>query len=211
MRVSRSIWWPQWCHGHNEPYGYAVLHLFWLHDKQLEPWKGQIAWVLYTRPEWLSRYQVMCYCSKLTHCDLVISSICSSLCPPVWLFVLIIFYQSTSKNVINSLWPCPSVARWWHRCESILTQVIACCLMAPSHYLSQCWLIISGVSFTSNFARNSICKISLYNILLELPLHLPEDSELRTSHLHLAWVVRALAITYTFQNHHRYHWYHNNW
>ena len=29
-----------------------------------------------------------------------------------------------------------------HRTGSTLVQVMACCLMAPSHYLNQCWLLI---------------------------------------------------------------------
>ena len=29
--------------------------------------------------------------------------------------------------------------------RSTLAQVMACCLMAPSHYLNQCWLMISAV------------------------------------------------------------------
>ena len=44
---------------------------------------------------------------------------------------------------VNSLRP--SDAIWWHRSESTLAQVMACCLTAPSHYLNQCWLIISKV------------------------------------------------------------------
>ena len=42
---------------------------------------------------------------------------------------------------INSL--CPSGARWWHKCGTTLTQVMAWCLRVPSHYLNQCWLLIS--------------------------------------------------------------------
>ena len=34
---------------------------------------------------------------------------------------------------------------WRHRSGSTLVQVLACCLTAPSHYLNQCWLIISEV------------------------------------------------------------------
>ena len=48
---------------------------------------------------------------------------------------------------INSLWP--SYAIWWHRSGSTLAQVMACCLAAPSHYLNQCWLVISKVSWHS--------------------------------------------------------------
>ena len=44
---------------------------------------------------------------------------------------------------INLLWP--SDAMWWHRTGSTLARVMACCLVAPSHYLNQCWLTISKV------------------------------------------------------------------
>ena len=47
----------------------------------------------------------------------------------------------------NSLWP--SDAIWQHRSGSTLAQVMACCLTAPSHYLNQCWLIISEVRWQS--------------------------------------------------------------
>ena len=39
----------------------------------------------------------------------------------------------------NSLWP--SDAIWGHGPRSALAQVMACCLMAPSHCLNQRWLI----------------------------------------------------------------------
>ena len=45
--------------------------------------------------------------------------------------------------LFNSLWP--SDAIWRQGSGSTLAQVMACCLMAPSHYLNQCWLIICEV------------------------------------------------------------------
>ena len=57
---------------------------------------------------------------------------------------------------INSQWP--SDAIWCYRSGTTLAQVIACCLMAPSHYLNQCWLIMSKVRWHSskgNFARDT--------------------------------------------------------
>ena len=42
---------------------------------------------------------------------------------------------------INSLGPDNVI--WWHRFEATLVQVMVCCLMAPSHYLNQCWLIFN--------------------------------------------------------------------
>ena len=50
-----------------------------------------------------------------------------------WISALVFFYVNES---IKSVWP--SDAIWWHRSGSTLAQVMACCLMAPSHYLNQC-------------------------------------------------------------------------
>ena len=66
---------------------------------------------------------------------------------------------------INSLWPSDTI--WWHKSGSTLAQVMACCLMAPSHYLNQCWLIISKVQWHSSeckFTRDS-SAISHWNWL----------------------------------------------
>ena len=49
---------------------------------------------------------------------------------------------------VNSLGP--SDAIWRCKSWSTLVQVMACCLMAPSHYLNQCWLIISKVLWHSS-------------------------------------------------------------
>ena len=48
----------------------------------------------------------------------------------------------TRPQWVNSLWPTDAIRR--QRSRSRLVQVVACCLTAPSHYLNQCWLIISG-------------------------------------------------------------------
>ena len=41
-------------------------------------------------------------------------------------------------------------AIWRHRSGSTLSQVLACCLTAPSHNLNQCWFIISTVMWHSS-------------------------------------------------------------
>ena len=53
-----------------------------------------------------------------------------------------------SPQWVNSL--CPSDSIWRHRTGSALDQVMACCLMAPSHHLNQCWLFISKVQCHSS-------------------------------------------------------------
>ena len=70
------------------------------------------------------------------------------------------------QNPFTSLWP--SDAIWWPRSGSTLPQVpvvIAFCLMAPSHYLNQCWLLISEVlkhSLDSNFIGGAEATILCY-------------------------------------------------
>ena len=59
-------------------------------------------------------------------------------------------------GILNSLRPSDTI--WRHGSGSTLAQVMACCLMAPSHYLNQCWLIISKVLWLScrgNFTRDA--------------------------------------------------------
>ena len=51
------------------------------------------------------------------------------------------------RECLNSLWP--SDAIWRQRSGSTLAQVMACCLLAPSHYLNQRWLIINEIQWHS--------------------------------------------------------------
>ena len=44
---------------------------------------------------------------------------------------------------LNTLWLNDAI--WRHRSESTLAHVMACCLVAPSHYLNQCGLITGEV------------------------------------------------------------------
>ena len=72
---------------------------------------------------------------------------------------------SCLADIVNSLWP--SDAIWRHRSGSTLAQVMACCLMAPSHHLNQFWLIISKVEWHSskgNFTGDT-SAISHWNYL----------------------------------------------
>ena len=48
---------------------------------------------------------------------------------------------------LNSLWPSDVIRQ--QGTESTLAQIMACCLTAPSHYLNQCWLMISEVLWHS--------------------------------------------------------------
>ena len=53
---------------------------------------------------------------------------------------------------------CPNDAIWRHRSGSTWARVMACCLTAPSHYLKQCWFIISKIQLHSsdgNFTRDT--------------------------------------------------------
>ena len=79
-------------------------------------------------------------------------------------------------EIINSLTP------WQHRTWTTLVQAMVCCLMAPSHYLNQCWLTINEVlwhSIEGNFIWKYIKQcIVLGNSHLKLPLYFPVTNEL---------------------------------
>ena len=86
---------------------------------------------------------------------------------------------------VNSLWPSDTI--WRQRSGSTLAQVMACCLMAPSHYLNQCWLIISKVQWHSsecNFKeipQPSVPEISLKITYLKFCSNLPGANELNVA------------------------------
>ena len=64
--------------------------------------------------------------------------------------------ETAAVTWFNSLWPSDDI--WRQGSRSTLAQVMACCLTAPSHYLNQCWLMISEVLWhtpDSNFTGNT--------------------------------------------------------
>ena len=68
------------------------------------------------------------------------------------------------------------IITWRYRSGSPSAQVMAWCLMAPSHYLNQCWLIISKVhqhSAEGNFTRDNSSHESLKLAWKLLKFHLP--------------------------------------
>ena len=78
-------------------------------------------------------------------------------------FLVDIMYD-IERFVINSLWLSDGMLQ--HRYWSTLAQVMACCLMAPSHYLNQCWLIMKGIWWCSHESPLDIHKINLKILLL---------------------------------------------
>ena len=72
------------------------------------------------------------------------------------------------------LWP--NDVMWRQRSGSTLAQVIACCLMAASHYLNQCWLITNqGVwhLFEGNIQKINLKKYNIWNIMGMLKTTIP--------------------------------------
>ena len=62
--------------------------------------------------------------------------------------VYLCIHQSIAALWTNSLGSSDAIWRW--RSWSTLVQVMSCCLTTPSHYLNQCWLIISKVLWHSS-------------------------------------------------------------
>ena len=55
-------------------------------------------------------------------------------------------------------WSGPSDAVWRHRSWSKLAQVMTCYLMAPTHYLNQCWLLVKGVLCSAAYRNNETMR-----------------------------------------------------
>ena len=111
----------------------------------------------------------------------------------------------------NSLWPSDSL--WGHWSGSTLAQVMACCLMAPNHYLIQCWLIKSPLytggdfMFLYRFVRRRCCRrrpqILVHAITFEqLSWFLSYLAQLLalTYRLHDSiWLIFVVILTLNFQ------------
>ena len=65
-----------------------------------------------------------------------------------------------NSMIFKSLWP--GDASW---SGSTLAQVMACCLTAPSHYLTQCWLIIGEFQWQLSLQTSVYMYISLHAII----------------------------------------------
>ena len=107
-------------------------------------------------------------------------------------------------GINNSLWPSDAV--WWCRSGSILAQVMACCLTAPSHYLNQCWLIINKIQSSNNHLRvishevpqPSITKIILKITCLKFHSNLSGANKLTHYGLVMSSTVETLYNTVNF-------------
>ena len=82
--------------------------------------------------------------------------------------------------MVNSLWPSDTI--WHHRSLSALFQVMACCLLGPSHYLNLWWLIVnwilrnkpqwdsnktSAIFIHENRFENVVCKMFAISLMLQ--------------------------------------------
>ena len=95
---------------------------------------------------------------------------------------------------IYSLWL--SDALWWCRSGSTLAQVMAWCRQATSHYLNQCWLIISEIllhlpeqCYTQGMFKLSIQYIGLKITNLKLQPHIPGAKPINCGELFDRWAV----------------------
>ena len=140
------------------------------------------------------------------------SEILSSLCVLMWLSQwedLNIPPSTCAKRLrlewkqVNSLWP--SDAIWRQSSGSTLAQVMACCLMAPSHYLNRHWLIISKSSdiyiraIAQQMPQPSITKIHLKITYPKFHLNFPGTNALTHRPLGDVAVILGVLFSNLFQ------------
>ena len=61
---------------------------------------------------------------------------------------------------------------WWTRHWSTLDKVMACCLMAPSHYLNQCWLTFILEQFHKRYLSYESLKL-VWRLLIKILIKSP--------------------------------------
>ena len=95
-----------------------------------------------------------------------------------------------SGDHLNSLRPSDTI--WRRRSRSTPAQAMACCLMAPSHYLNQCWLIISKVlrhspegNFTGNAPDISVSLIWLWKWQITITAAFPRGQWVNVTYISL--------------------------
>ena len=115
---------------------------------------------MYYQPELNTAYGISILTVRVWHPKLAYQMGFQGTMARVYLLTLkkksIMFLQSTSNFFffsVNSLWPSDTI--WRLRSGSTLIQVMGCCLTAPSHYLHQCWLIISKAQYKENCTRDT--------------------------------------------------------
>ena len=93
--------------------------------------------------------------------------------------------------VLVVLTHCGLVTPYGDRSGSTLALAMACCLMAPSHYLNQCWLIISEIQWfraiLQEMPQPTITKICLKIAYLKCHSNFPGTNELMTSQGGYSW------------------------
>ena len=131
-----------------------------------------------------TKHAVICLflnkCLLLTHCGLVMAYVRLG---QYW------FSRDQSKYAPSQ---CNDGSHWLGAYQNwSLIQAMACCLTAPSHYLNQCWLIISQVLWHSpednliGIARDIYPWYQLKITDRRLQLHLPGANVLKSCLLRL--------------------------
>ena len=93
-------------------------------------WAPPVTWGIVAVRRWTHKEQTNNRVTNLLNSDVNYRSFVG--CNVMWVLV-------------NSLEPSGTI--WRYRSGSTLAQLLACCLMVPSHYLKQCWLIINEIQW----------------------------------------------------------------
>ena len=79
------------------------------------------------------------------------------------------------ENPFRILWV-NSLVIWWHRSGSTLAQVMACCLIAPSHYLNLSSKMFFGICLRTispevlmNLFCNMCLEVTVFKIIITFP------------------------------------------
>ena len=119
---------------------------------------------------------------------------------------ILLWFLAITQYILISL--CPSDTIGQHRSRSTLAELMACCLVAPNHYLSQCWLT-SGRSCGINAKAISweMLKISILdmnskidNTIAVYPRGQWFDTVMYEGHEHISIVRKCITVWHSMHN-----------
>ena len=132
---------------------------------------------------YVSIYTYAEFYPKYAHCRTCLvqslAPVPTASCPTCFYYQLIAVYDDT----------------WWHRSGSTLSQVMVWSLVAPSHYLDQCWLIIDRVLYNLRPISREVLNISICDTSLTRP-----TLERRKTLGHLRSINRNMIIHFANQS-----------
>ena len=156
----------------------SLVVLAWNLFMYISRWERKFHCIYTVVKDWCAWYNARCYETgkrkvvpwgtvlfdvvKYLYSNLFCAYVFHPSLPKVVIIQVIYKFLLINFLIISSLWLNNAICKY----RSVSTLVMACCLIAPSHYLNQCWFIIKGFLWYSPSIYNSNADFT-QNVLIK--------------------------------------------